>query len=63
MNAKELGYLVATVLIFVLIFGYFKNIYKLTQCDFEPPYKCEVVHGLGIIPLVGIVTGWVDVGK
>jgi hypothetical protein len=43
--------------------GWCKNIYKLTQCDFEAPYKAEVIHTVGIIPVVGWITGWLDLGK
>lgn len=43
--------------------GWVKNLIKLTECDFEPSYKAEVIHIVGIIPPVGMVTGWLDVGK
>lgn len=36
------------------------NIYKLTQCDFKAPWKGEVVHAIGLMPLVNIVTVWND---
>lgn len=39
------------------------DLYKLIDCDFEPSYKAEVIHGIGLIPLVSCVTAWVDVGK
>lgn len=35
------------------------NLKKLTDCDFEAPYRCEVVHGVGIIPPVALVTAWI----
>ncbi len=35
------------------------NLYRLTQCDFEENYKCEVLHSLGvIIPPTAIITVW-----
>jgi hypothetical protein len=43
--------------------GWVKNLIKLTNCDFEAPYKAEVIHTIGIIPIVGGVTGWMDFGK
>ncbi len=57
-----------TLLLFVIIVavigvGWVKNIIKLTDCDFEAPYKCEIIHAVGIIPPVGAVTGWLDLGK
>ena len=35
----------------------------LTECDFEAPYKAEVIHAVGIISPVGAITGWMDFGK
>ncbi len=43
--------------------GWVKNLIKLSECDFESPYKAEVIHAIGIIPPVGMVTGWLDLGK
>lgn len=58
------GLLVVSVVIVLLAgTGWVKNIIKLSECDFEPPYKAEVVHIIGIIPPVGAVTGWLDMGK
>jgi hypothetical protein len=52
------------MLIFVLgLTGYVKNIIKLSECDFAPPYKAEVIHTIGLIPLMGAFTGWLDVGR
>ncbi len=44
--------------------GWGLNIYKLiTVCDFESPYKCEAVRVAGIVPPVGAIAGWVDLGE
>ena len=43
--------------------GWVKNIIKLSQCDFEAPYKAEVIHAVGVIPPVGAITGWLDLGE
>lgn len=43
--------------------GWVKNIIKLSNCDFEAPYKAEVIYGIGLVPIVGMVTGWLDVGQ
>lgn len=43
------------------IFGavcYVGNVVKLTRCDFNAPYKGEIVHAVGLIPAVSIVTVW-----
>ena len=52
-------------LIFALVFiaGWVQNIYKLTECDFEAPYTAEIIHGIGVIPVIGAITGWIDVGN
>jgi hypothetical protein len=53
-----------SVLIIVVVgTGLVKNLIKLTECDFEAPYKAEVIHTVGLIPPVGMITGWLDVGK
>ena len=51
------------LIILVVGTGWVKNLIKLTDCDFEAPYKAEVIHVVGLIPPVGMVTGWMDVGK
>ena len=62
MNLRNI--LVIQVLIVVVVgTGWVKNIVKLSSCDFKAPYKAEVIHAVGIIPPVGMVTGWLDLGK
>ena len=39
------------------------NLWKLTQCDFEAPYKCEVTHGVGLYPPAEMFTLWIDTGE
>jgi hypothetical protein len=36
------------------------NAYKLTRCDFQAPYKGEIIHGIGLIPPLSIITVWND---
>jgi hypothetical protein len=55
--------LVYLIIIIIVGIGWVKNIIKLTECDFEAPYKAEIIHGIGLIPPVGMVTGWLNVGK
>lgn len=43
--------------------GWIKNVVKLSQCDFETPYKAEFIHIAGLFPPIGAITGWLDVGK
>lgn len=55
------GFWLAAVL--VVGTGWVKNIIKLADCDFQAPYKAEVVHAVGIVPVVGMITGWLDMGQ
>lgn len=44
--------------------GWCMNAYKATQCDFEAPYKCEIVRVVGVFaPPVGAITGYIDLDK
>lgn len=44
--------------------GWVKNIIGLTQCDFEEPYKAEIIRIIGIpVAPVGGIVGYMDVGK
>jgi len=45
-----------------LAIGWINDIEKFSECDFQAPYKCEIVHGLSLIPPVGMITGWLNVG-
>lgn len=40
------------------------NLYKGINCDFEAPYRCEIIHGTGVfIPPAAYVTVWFDSDK
>lgn len=51
------------ILAIICLIGWVKNTVKFTHCDFQPPYKCEIVHGIGLLPPIGAITGWLDEGK
>jgi hypothetical protein len=36
------------------------NLTRFLKCDFEPSYKAEVIHGLGLFTPVFVVTAWMD---
>lgn len=36
------------------------NGYKLTQCDFESDYKCEIIHGIGLFGPLAVFTVWTN---
>lgn len=49
-------------MIFVVPVGYVLNVVALVQCDFEPSYKAEIIHGIGIVVIpVGVVVGWIGI--
>lgn len=65
---NQKGYATIVSLVILIIFvvgfvGWVKNIIKLSNCDFEKPYKAEIIHSVGLVPVVGAVTGWLDIGK
>ena len=55
--------LVSIIIVLVVGIGWVKNVIKLSDCDFEAPYKAEIIHGVGLIPPVGMVTGWLNIGQ
>jgi hypothetical protein len=51
-------------IVVALVVGYIGNLVAFVRCDFEPSYKAEVLHGVGIVvPPVGAVFGYCDFGK
>ena len=59
-NNKGFALIAILPLMFALVMGvcWCINLFKLTQCDFEAPYKGEIIHAAGIIPPVSLVTVW-----
>lgn len=48
-------------IILVLPISWIVNAYKLTQCDFEPAYKEEVLRVIAIpIAPLSIIVAWID---
>ena len=61
---KAIGCFVIVCLVASLIFGigYIANVVKLLQCDFQAPYKSEVIRGVGIfVPFVGAPAGYLRI--
>ena len=53
-------------ILFVLLWvaaaaGYIMNIVKITQLDFQEPYKAEVIRVAGILPPVGAIVGYLTI--
>ena len=62
---KQKGFtLVELMVIVVFIAGvvpWIWNGFKFASCDFESNYKCEVIHGIGVlVPPTAIITVWFD---
>lgn len=34
------------------------NAGKFVACDFKPDYRCEAIHGVGLLPPLSIFTVW-----
>ena len=52
------------VLFFVVFWsGWAMNVFKLVNSDFEAPYKTEIIRSVSLIPPVGAITGWMDIGE
>lgn len=60
--ASTAGIISLVVVIFIAV-SWIVNINKLIDCDFEAPYKAEVIHSIGLVPIISVVTAWVDVGR
>ena len=58
------GFIIVVFIILIIgagVTGWIKNIVKLTRCDFEAPYKAEIIRVVGIVPPVGAVVGWLNI--
>jgi hypothetical protein len=55
-------FLVLTILIISI--GWIMNVVKFCKCDFEDPYKTEIIRGVGIpVFPMGAVCGFMDIGE
>lgn len=52
----------ALLVLILMIIGicWVKNLKRLSDCDFNAPYRCEVIHGLGVVPMFSVATVWFD---
>jgi hypothetical protein len=56
--------IVSVALFVFMVGGWGLNIYKLFSCDFEAPYKTEIVRGISLFAFpIASITGWMDVGE
>ncbi len=53
--------IIGLIIIVFCFTGWVKNIIKLSNCDFEPSYRSEVLRIIGIpVAPMGIVIGYMD---
>lgn len=72
MKSKQRGYtltelmvvltteLMVVLTIMIVVISWTVNAVRLVSCDFEAPYKAEVLHTIGLIPIIAPITVWVD---
>jgi hypothetical protein len=63
MNLQDTLVVLLAILIICLPVDYVVNIVKFFCCDFDAPYKAEVIRGICIFPLapLGCVVGWIPI--
>lgn len=54
---------IAAVLFIFVGVGEILGIVKLIHCDFQAPYKAEILYGVGIPTGLNAVFGWMDFGR
>lgn len=65
---RSIGTMIVSIVMYLVIIlaiftGWGMNLYKLVHCDFETPYKTEIIRSIGIIPAIGMFTGWMTIGE
>ena len=55
---------VVNLLFIVVIAGcWIGNLAKFCKSDFKAPYKREIIHGIGIVPVVSVATVWFNIDE
>ena len=62
MNDDTKSSIIAIGLVVLVGYGWFANLYKLSQYNFDRPYKAEVLRAVGafVFP-VGVVMGYFNI--
>lgn len=55
--------IIYVTILLAAVCGWGLNVYKLTQLDFEPSYKAEILRTVGLIPPVGAIMGWITLDE
>lgn len=57
-----IGMLIAqAIILLIIVSSWIVNLNKFIDCDFVAPYKREIVHGVGLVPVISIGTAWITV--
>lgn len=62
---NQKGFTLIELVIVLAVIGFLVpwiwNATKLASCDFEANYKCESIHGVGLlVPPAALITVWFD---
>jgi len=68
---KNSGFTMIELVVFIFVavllcvgpIGYVMNAVRFAKCDFKEPYNAEIVHGVGLVTPISIVTGYLNLGK
>jgi len=60
---KKAGNLFSFIIVILLLIGEVKCVVKFFSCDFEKPYKAEIIYGISIVTGLGSIAGYCDFGK
>ena len=59
MNDDTKSSIIAISIVVLIGYGWFANLYKLSQYNFNSPYRAEVLRGVGALVFpVGVVMGY-----
>jgi hypothetical protein len=62
MNDDAKSGLIAISFVVLIGYGWFANLYKLSQCDFDRPFKAETFRIIGAVVFpVGVVMGYFNI--
>ena len=49
------------IIVMAGVAGYIVNFIEFVNLNFQPPYKAEVIRGLGIVSGVGAILGYINI--
>lgn len=62
MNTDKIAGIISICIIALIGYGWFANLYKLSQYNFSSPYKAEVLRTVGAVVFpVGVVMGYFNI--